>query len=408
MKTIKLATPRGERLIGPGQPTFVVAEMSGNHGGDLATAVAIIEAVAKAGADAIKLQTYTPDTMTIRSDQEWFRVGGNTPETWQGKTLYELYERAATPWDWHAKLQAIAYKLGLVFFSTPFDNTAVDFLETLRVPCYKIASYEATDLPLLERVGATKKPVIMSVGFANEAEIRESLRTLRSGGASEIALLHCATSYTAASVSGTEHLANLADLAERFGVVVGFSDNSGGIEVPLQAAILGASIIEKHIVLDHQATGPDTKFSLDPNELARLVDSIRGAESRRGFVQYGPANEEEEYTARFRRSLFVVASVRRGDMFTSENVRSIRPGFGLPPKHLPVIRGSKASCDISAGTPLQWEMVAEADFVQAVDHLQRRLEQEPTRAADAVVWLQGDEFSRGERVLEIIREGWVS
>ncbi len=360
------------RTIGPGQPVFVVAELSGNHLHDYNRAEQLVRAAAEAGADAVKLQTYMADTMTIDSDKEWFLVGGaDNPKEWQGKTLYKLYQKAYTPWDWHPKLQNLATDLGLIFFSTPFDATAVDFLEELRVPCYKIASYEATDIPLLKKVGATGKPVIISVGFASLKEIEEAVKTLRDNGTTDLVLLHCLTSYGAEPDRANANLATIKDLQDRFNTVTGFSDNSAGIELPIEAVKAGALVIEKHLTLSREDGGPDARFSLEPQEFKGMVEEIRSMpiyrpingratteETQAGLVKYGPVNPAEEYNKRFRRSIFLVKDIRRGEKFSPENIRVIRPAFGLEPKYYEEVLGKSASRDIEFGTPLTWEMIA--------------------------------------------------
>lgn len=354
LKKIKI----GHRQIGDDEPCFIVAEVSANHQQKFGQAVAIIKAAAKAGADAVKLQTYTPDTITIKSDKKWFRVGGkDNPDAWKGKTFYDLYEDAYTPWEWHPKLKEIAEDLGLIFFSTPFDNTAVDFLERLNVPCYKIASYEATDIPLLKKVASTKKPVIISVGFATLKEIELSVKTLKENGAKDIVVLQCTTSYSDTHKTEATNLRTMIDMRERFDVLTGFSDNMGGIEVPALAAALGAAVIEKHIVVKHNNSILDDKFSLDKGGFEKMVKQIRWQEAIIGHVNYGPQTEAERYNRRFRRSLFVVKDIKKGETFTKENIRSIRPAYGLETKFLDAILGKKASHAIETGTPLSWDLI---------------------------------------------------
>lgn len=348
----------GARKVGAGQPAFIVAELSGNHHQSYDEAAELIRAAARAGADAVKLQTYTPDTMTLDSDRPWFVVGGgDNPDSWKGKTLYQLYREAYTPWEWQPKLKRLAESLGLILFSTPFDETAVDFLEKMEVPCYKIASYEATHIPLLRRVAATGKPVLLSIGFADPKEVESALQTLRSGGAGKIALLHCVTSYAGEPRPEDMHLATLRDIERRFGVVAGFSDNTGGIEMPLAAVLSGASILEKHFILRRSKGGHDARFSIEPQELAALVRAIRRAEKALGQPHYGPANEAETYNKRFRRSLFAVQDIRRGERLTRENVRVIRPADGLPPRLLERVLGKSAARDIPRGTPLSLSLI---------------------------------------------------
>ncbi|MDO8564871.1 MAG: pseudaminic acid synthase, partial [bacterium] len=322
------------RKIGPKEPCFIVAEISGNHHQNYDEAVALVKAAKEAGADAVKLQTYTPDTITLNSDREWFRVDGEeNPEGWKGQTLYQLYEKAYTPWDWQPKLKKLADELGIILFSSPFDETAVDFLENMQVPCYKIASYEATDFVLLRKVAQTKKPVILSIGYASLEEVQFALDTLRKYGATDIALLHCVTGYAAEPKEEDMHLSTIADIQKRFGVVAGFSDNNAGIEIPLSAVRAGASIIEKHLILDRSLGGPDARFSLLPAEFREMVQSIRAMESGAtniavpkqtlGTPHYGPMNALETYNKRWRRSLFSGKDIKKGELFTKENVRDV-------------------------------------------------------------------------------------
>jgi len=346
----------GNKTIGAGR-CFIVAEMSGNHEQNYDKAVAIIKAAVNAGADAIKLQTYTADTMTLNSDKEWFRVGGEkNPESWKGQTFYELYKKAYTPWEWFPKLKKIAEDLGLVFFSTPFDATAVDFLEKLGVPAYKIAAYESVDVPLLQRVAKTEKPVIVSVGFSTLEEVKLTVETLKMAGSKDIVILQCTTSYADKPRVGATNLRTMKDIREKFKVHSGLSDNMGGIDAPVLAASLGAVVIEKHLVLEH-GSALDDRFSLDPNEFKAMVDSIRKNETMLGKVAYGPQTPEEKYNKNFRRSLFASADIKKGDKFTTKNIRSIRPGYGLPPKDYDRVIGKRAKQDISLGTPLSWKLI---------------------------------------------------
>jgi len=349
---MKLEINIGGRTIGPGHPTFVVAEMSANHQGSLETARRVVEAAKEAGADAVKLQTYRPDTLTIDSSEEPFRVGKGTP--WEGRTLYELYGEAQTPWDWHSELQRIATGLGLVFFSTPFDGSAVDFLADLDVPAFKIASFELVDLPLLRRVGSTGKPVILSTGMASLGEIEEAVETLRTSGCVELALLHCTSAYPAPPQS--MNLRTIPHLAAAFSTPVGLSDHTLGIAVPVAAVALGASIIEKHLTLSRGERGPDSAFSLEPGEFREMVQAVRTAEEALGGVDYGTGDSEAASLA-FRRSLFVVENIPAGEVFGPHNVRSIRPGHGLHPRHLEAVLGKRATRDVSRGTPLAWDLV---------------------------------------------------
>ena len=343
----------GNKWIGAGEPCFIVAEMSANHCQNYQKAVAIIKAAKAAGADAIKLQTYTPDTLTIQSDKKWFQVAGkDNPKSWKKQTFYDLYQKAYMPWDWQPKLQQLAHKLGLIFISTPYDPIAVDFLETLKVPAYKIASYECIDIPLLGYIARTKKPVIMSVGFATLSEIELSVKTLRTHGTKSLALLHCLTSYQKDGKPQFTNLRTMLDLSHRLNCLTGFSDNMGGIDIPVLAAATGASIIEKHLIDKHTPKALDDQFSLDVKEFEAMVDRIRWQEQVLGTVKYGPQTPEEKANLQFRRSLFVIKNIAKGEKFTSINVRSIRPGYGLAPRFLDRVIGKTATKSITAGTPL--------------------------------------------------------
>lgn len=339
------------RKIGPGQPPYIIAEMSGNHNGELERALALVEAAAEAGADAVKLQTYTADTMTIDHHGKEFRIEGGL---WDGKTLYELYEWAHTPWEWHAALFARGRELGLAVFSSPFDATAVDFLEGLDAPAYKIASFEAIDLPLIEKVAATGKPMIISTGMANLEEIGEAMETARKHGSGEIVLLHCTSGYPTPAAESNLH--TLPDLAERFGALGGLSDHTLGPEAPIAAVALGAHVIEKHFTLRRADGGPDAAFSLEPQELRQLCESCRTTWQALGQIDY-TRKPSEEGNAAFRRSLYIVEDIAAGAPFTGKNLRAIRPGFGLAPKHLKELLGKTAKEDIKRGTPMSWELV---------------------------------------------------
>jgi pseudaminic acid synthase len=343
----------GNRNVGPGNPVYIVAELSANHNQDLQRAFSLIDASKDAGADAIKLQTYTPDTITIRSDGEPFQIRGGT--LWDGRTLHDLYGEAFTPWEWHAELQQKALSCGMDFFSSPFDASAVDFLETLNVPAYKIASPELVDIPLIQKAAGTGKPLIMSTGMATAEEIEEALASARAAGAGQIALLKCTSAYPSSPLE--MNLSMIPALAERFGVPVGLSDHSMGIAVPIAAVALGACIIEKHLTLSRSVKGPDSEFSLEPHEFKAMAEAVRTVELAIGHPEFR-VGEKEKATRAFRRSLFVVADVKLGDVFTAQNVRSIRPGNGLHTRHLAEIIGQRASCDIQRGTPLSWELVA--------------------------------------------------
>ena len=341
------------RHIGPGHPIYIVAEMSANHNQDLQQAIRLVEAAKRAGADAIKLQTYTPDTITTRSDSPAFQIRGGT--LWDGKTLYDLYGEAFTPWEWHQELQQHAAAASLDFFSSPFDFTAVDFLEQLSVPVYKIASPELVDIPLIQKVARTGKPIIMSTGMASSAEIEEALAAARAAGAHDIALLKCTSAYP--SPPAEMNLKMIPELARRFEVPVGLSDHSMGIAVPVAAAALGACIIEKHLTLSRSIKGPDGEFSLEPQEFKAMVDAVRTAEQALGRAEFS-VGEKENASRAFRRSLFVVENMKAGEVFSARNVRSIRPANGLHTRHLPEVLGQRSTCDIAAGTPLAWNLVA--------------------------------------------------
>ena len=337
--------------IGADHPPYVIAEMSGNHNGSLQRALEIVEAAAKAGADAIKLQTYTADSMTIDHDGLGFVVEGGL---WDGRRLHELYEEAHTPWDWHQALFKKARELGLTVFSTPFDFTAVDFLEKLNCPIYKIASFEAIDLPLIRYAASTGKPLIISTGMADEKEIAEAVEAARRGGCEDLVLLHCVSGYPTRPREA--NLRTIPDMQERFGVPVGLSDHTMGTTVSVAAAALGACMIEKHFTLSRADGGPDSAFSLEPDELHRLCEDTRTAWEALGRVNY-ERKESEKGNVQFRRSLYAVRDIRAGERLTAENIRSIRPGFGLAPRHYDEILGKHAKRDIPYGTPLSWDLL---------------------------------------------------
>lgn len=341
------------RAIGPGHPAYVIAELSANHNQDFDQAVAIIRAMKTAGADAVKLQTYTADTLTIPCDKPPFRISGGT--LWDGRTLHELYQQAHMPWDWTPRLQAVAVELGLDFFSTPFDFSAVDFLENLRVPAHKVASFELVDLSLLRKIASTGKPIIASTGMASLAEIEEAVQTIRTAGGRQLALLKCTSAYPASPEE--MNLRTIADLAARFGVPVGLSDHTLGIAAPVAAVALGACILEKHFTLSRLTPGPDAAFSLEPDEFKAMVEAIRVAEKAAGRVCY-EVSPNEGKSRIFRRSLFVVKDLKAGEVFTGQNVRSIRPAHGLHPRHLPEVLGRHAVRDLEVGTPLSWDLIA--------------------------------------------------
>lgn len=356
MTTVSAAAQRitiGKRSIGPGEPCYVVAELSGNHNGSLDRAIETIHAAADAGADAIKLQTYTADTLTIRSDRPDFVVPGNG--AWGGRTLYDLYEEAHTPWEWHERLFTEAHARGLEIFSTPFDATAVDLLERLNAPAYKIASFELVDDALLRAVAATGKPVILSTGMASLEEVAHAVGVLRAAGTRELVVLRCTSSYPAPDTA--MHLATIPVLAQTLGCPIGLSDHSMGTVAPVVAVTLGACFIEKHFTLRRADGGVDSHFSLEPAELRSLVDDVRRAQEMRGEPRFGPGLAEEG-SAVFRRSLYVVRDVAEGELLTSENVRSIRPGFGLSPRFLDMVLGRRAARGAARGTPLNWDLIA--------------------------------------------------
>ncbi len=342
----------GRREIGPGHPVYLIAEMSANHHQDYQEAAALVRAAKEAGADAIKLQTYTPDTMTLNLRTPEFEIGAGT--IWAGKNLHDLYGEAFTPWEWQPRLKALAESLGLDCFSTPFDATAVDFLEDMGVVAHKIASFELVDLPLIRRVAATGKPVIMSTGMGSLEEITEAVATFRAAGGRELALLKCTSAYP--SRAEDMNLRALPDLAARFDVVAGLSDHTLDLPVPVAAVALGACIIEKHFTLSRAQSGPDSAFSLEPAEFRAMADAVRVTEKALGRVVY-ELTPKEEASRIFRRSLFVVEDIRAGDYFDSRNVRCIRPGTGLRPRHLSEILGRRASRDIPRGTPMSWSLL---------------------------------------------------
>lgn len=343
----------GNRQVGPGHPVYIIAELSANHGQEFEQAVKIVRCAQESGADAIKVQTYTPDTLTIRCDSDHFKIGGGT--LWDGRSLYDLYSEAYMPWEWQPKLKKIAEELGLDFFSTPFDTTAVDFLEAMNVAVHKVASFELVDLPLLRRIARTSKPIIMSTGMATLEEIEESVRTIREAGGKQLALLKCTSAYPAPPEE--MNLRTIPDLARRFHMPVGLSDHTLSVAVPVAAVALGACIIEKHLTLSRKAPGPDSAFSLEPDEFKAMVDAVRTAEKALGQVSY-EASPNESRSRVFRRSLFVVEDVKAGELFTEKNVRSIRPGHGLHTRHLAEVLGRLAARDIKRGTPVQWDLVA--------------------------------------------------
>jgi len=349
---IQLRTPKGIRDVGPGKPTFIIAELSGNHIHDYDRALKLIDAAVEAGVDAIKLQTYTPDTLTIDCENEYFQVDVN--DAWAGQTLYNLYKTAYTPWDWHPGLKEYAESKGVLLFSTPFDGSAVDFLEKIGVELYKVASFESGDLQLLKKIGQTKKPVIMSRGLSSKEDVELAVKTLKDAGAPEVVVLHCVSSYPA--TPDQMNLRTIPDIAERFNVVAGLSDHTLGTTVPIAAVALGASVVEKHFTLSREEGGPDAEFSLEPEELKALVSAVRDVERALGKPTYESDKTEAENKV-FKRSIFVVEDIEEGEEFSESNVRVIRPGYGLAPKLLDQVLGKKAKSRIKRGTPLTGELI---------------------------------------------------
>lgn len=343
----------GNRKIGQEDPCFIIAEMSANHNQDFERAKEIVRAAAECGADAIKVQTYTPDTLTIDCSKESFIVKNNNPD-WEGMTLYELYKKAYMPWEWYAELKEIAEDCGIILFSTAYDKTAVDFLEKMNVPAYKIASFELNDIELLKKIAKTGKPVIISKGMATLEETELAISTLQENGCADIALLHCVSSYPAELED--MNLATIPDIKNKFNIVVGLSDHSLGISAAVTSIGLGASIIEKHFTLNRKDGGVDSSFSIEPTELKELVKYVKEAEKTIGKTQYGIL-ESESGNIVGRRSLFVVKDVKAGQELTRENIQCIRPGYGLAPKFLPEILNRKALKDIKRGTPLNWNLI---------------------------------------------------
>lgn len=339
------------RRIAADEPPYIIAELSANHNGKLETALKIVEEAKKAGADAVKLQTYTADTITLNCDSEDFQIHGGL---WDGKTLYELYQEAHMPWDWHKPLFEHARKLEIPIFSSPFDNTAVDLLEDLNAPAYKIASFEAIDLPLIRYVASTGKPMIISTGMANAEEVEEAIAAARDGGCRELAVLHCVSGYPAPA--DEYNLRTIPAMIERHGLVTGLSDHTLDNTTAIASVALGASIVEKHFTLDRNGGGPDDSFSLEPADLTDLCRQAKTAWAALGQVKTG-RSESEKGNAQFRRSLYVCKPIKKGEPVTRENVRSVRPGYGLAPKHLDKVLGKRAREDLEFGTPVAWDMV---------------------------------------------------
>ena len=339
------------RLVGDGEPAYIIAEMSANHAGSIERAKEIIRAAKAAGADCVKIQTYTPDTMTIDCHNEYFNIDGGT---WSGENLYGLYKKAYTPWEWHAELRDEAAKAGIDFLSTPFDSTSVDFLEGLGVGFYKVASFELVDIPLLEYIASKNKPIVMSTGMGSLEEIREAVEAVYRMGNRQLALMKCSSAYPAKSEE--MNLATIRDMKERFGCPVGLSDHSMGSFSAVTAVAAGASIIEKHFCISRAIRNPDSTFSMEPDEFGAMVESVREVEKAVGKASYGVSGQESE-NARFRRSLFAVRDIAAGEEFTPENIRSIRPAFGIKPKYYGEVIGRRAACDIKRGQPLRFEMI---------------------------------------------------
>jgi len=350
-------TPTGFELsgrrIGRDAAPFVIAEMSGNHNQSLDRALAIVDAAAKSGAHALKIQTYTPDTMTLDLEEREFYVS-DPSNLWTGTSLYRLYGEAHTPWDWHAPIFERARARGMIPFSTPFDDTAVDFLESLDVPCYKIASFENTDLPLIRRVAATGKPLIISTGMATLAELDETVRAARGAGCRHLVLLKCTSTYPASPAN--THILTIPHLREMFGCEVGLSDHTMGVGVSVASIALGASVIEKHFTLDRSEGGVDSTFSMEPHEMEQLVVETERAWQALGQVSYGPT-EAERKSLQYRRSLYITADLMPGDVLTPQNVRAIRPGLGLAPGFYEVVMGRAVTSAVARGTPLSWDLL---------------------------------------------------
>lgn len=340
------------RRIAIDVPPFVIAEMSANHNGNLEAAFHIIDAAKRAGADAVKLQTYTPDTITLNCDGEEFQIRGGL---WEGKSLYELYQEAHTPWEWHAPLFEHARKRGIIIFSSPFDASAVDLLEDLNAPAYKIASFEAIDLPLIRYVAATGKPMIISTGMADDQEIGEAVEAAQSGGCRELAILHCVSGYPAPAAD--YNLRTIPEMMRRFGLVTGLSDHTLDNTTAIASIALGASIIEKHFTLDRSGGGPDDSFSLEPQELAALCKGSRTAWEAMGKIDFGRKSSEQG-NVQFRRSLYFVKALKAGEVIGADAVRSVRPGFGLAPKHLDTVLGRHVRVDVTPGTAVAWSHLA--------------------------------------------------
>jgi len=348
MKTIKIR----DRIIGEGYPAYIIAEMSANHAGSIENAKQIIRKARECGADCIKIQTYTPDTLTINCDNEYFAIKNGT---WEGENLYSLYGKAYTPWDWQAELKAEAESLGVDFFSTPFDKTAVDFLESIGIEFYKIASFELVDIPLIEYVASKGKPIIMSTGMGSYEDIEDAMNAIRGKGNEAVGLLKCSSAYPA--VPDDMNLRTMQHMSESFNVPVGLSDHSMGSIGAVTAVAMGACIVEKHFCLSRAIENPDAFFSMEPDEFKAMVNDIRVAEKAKGIVSYDVSVKEKESMV-FRRSIFAVKDIKKGEVFTEENIRCIRPGYGIKPKHYKDVLNKSAVQDIKRGTPIQFDLVS--------------------------------------------------
>jgi len=337
------------RLVGEGYPTYIIAEMSANHAGSIERAKEIIRVAKDCGADCIKIQTYTPDTITINCDNEYFQIQEGT---WKGENLYSLYGKAYTPWEWHKELKEAANKIGIDFFSTPFDKTSVDFLESIDIPFYKIASFELVDIPLIRYVASKGKPIIMSTGMGTQEEIREAVEAAYLEHNDRVVLLKCSSAYPA--IPDDMNLRTIEDMRERFHLPVGLSDHSLGSLSATTAIAMGASVIEKHFCLSREISNPDASFSMTPGEFSAMVSDIRKVEKALGRITYGPSDQEQN-NLKFRKSIFVVKDVNEGEPLTEENLKVIRPGFGLKPKYFQDVLGKNAARALKRGTPLKWE-----------------------------------------------------
>lgn len=339
------------RKIGPSHPPFIIAEMSGNHNQSLDRALEIVEAAAKAGAHALKIQTYTADTMTLNIDHDDFYIN-DQDSLWNKKNLYNLYQQAYTPWEWHETIFERCTQLGLIPFSTPFDETAVDFLESLNIPMYKIASFENNDLPLIKKVASTGKPIIISTGMATLAELDETVRTVRAAGCEDLVLLKCTSTYPA--TPSNTNISTIPHMKDLFGCQVGLSDHTLGVGVSVASIAMGATVIEKHFITSRADGGVDSAFSMEPNEMEALVVETKRAWESLGQVSYGPTDEEKK-SMKFRRSIYIVKDLKAGDVLTRDNIRVIRPGYGMAPKYLEKLLGKKVAKELKAGTPLNWD-----------------------------------------------------